>query len=58
MEQSTQRKSSTKYLENLKNMAVLKLKIRESINIFPKEHEKILNILNNTPNNDNVIKDL
>jgi hypothetical protein len=37
-----ERRSSVKYLENIKNMAMVKLKVKESIEIFPKEHEDLI----------------
>lgn len=39
---NAERKSSVKYLENIKNMAMVKLKVKESIDIFPKEHEDLI----------------
>jgi hypothetical protein len=36
------RKSSAKYLENIKNMTVVKLKVRESMEMLPKELEVLM----------------
>lgn len=34
--------TTTKYLEKLRNMALLKIKVRESIDILPKELDNLL----------------
>jgi uncharacterized protein YpuA (DUF1002 family) len=38
---STKRLSSS-YLENLKNKAALRIKVKESIDIFPKDYDVLL----------------
>jgi hypothetical protein len=48
---------STKYLENIKNKVLLKLKVQESIDILPKNYETLANN-DDVEISDNVINEL